>query len=129
MKGASSPAFAHQVLLASLVAIGFTGTAGLGTVWMRHQISVVANDNKVLEARIAAVERGGNELAAEIAAAEDPAVLQRRNLEWRLNLVPPDNGVIKRIDGDSVVDLLSKNNRSLSGDHAREVTFRATVQP
>ena len=68
-------AFVNQVLVYSLVAICLSGSIGLGTVWMRHQISIVANANKALEARIADVARRCEEASAAIAAEQDPAVL------------------------------------------------------
>ena len=124
-----SAAFAHEVLIMSLFAIGFTGSAGLGAVWARHQISVLANGNKNLEFRIAAVERSCDDTAAEIAANLDPAVLQRRDAQWRLGLVPPSQAQVHRIAGDPTRILAEAENRGLLGDLERAVTFRVAEQP
>ncbi len=125
----ASAAFAHEVLIYSLFAIGFTGSAGLGAVWTRHQISLVANENKNLETQIAAINRSCDGTAAEIAAETDPAVLQRRNLAWHLGLVPPSPDHMVRIAGDPVRILESKRNRSLFSDQEQPVSFRLAVQP
>jgi hypothetical protein len=128
MKSASA-AFAHEVLITSLFAIGFTGSAGLGAVWARHQISVLANENKNLEIRIAAVNRSCDDTAAELAADLDPSVLQRRDAQWHLGLEAPSPGQVERITEDPMRILASAENRGLLGDQERAVTFRVTEQP
>jgi hypothetical protein len=125
----SASAFAHQVLIYSLVTIGFAGSAGLGAVWTEHQISLIANENKALEARIATVNRSCAETSAEIAAEEDPAVLQRRNVEWHLGLVPPAQDQMYAIAGDPVMTLAEKRNRGLFSDRGDAVSFRVAAQP
>jgi hypothetical protein len=64
---------------------------------MRHQISVAANANKVLEAQIADLERRIEETDAAISSEQDPAVLNRRNTDWHLGLVPPGETQVRRI--------------------------------
>ena len=79
MKTSSSSAFVNQVLIHSLVAIGAGGSIGLGSVWMRHQISLTANANRAIEAKLAEVGRHGEEMRTAIAEAQDVSVLLRRN--------------------------------------------------
>lgn len=129
MKPSSSSGFAHQVLVMSLVAIGCTGAAGLSAVWTRRQISVVANADQALEARIAAVERSCDATAAEIAAEEAPAVLQRVDAAWRLGLAPPQPDQIERIAGNPEAALMAKGNRGLFGDRPEPPRFRVAAQP
>ena len=50
-------AFVNQLLVYTLVMICFSGSIGLGTVWLRHQISITANNTKRLEQRIVESER------------------------------------------------------------------------
>jgi hypothetical protein len=129
MKNSTAHAFVSPMLVYSLVAIGFTGTIGLGTVWTRQQISLVANDNKVLAARIADFDRRCDETTAEIAAAQDPASLQVRNLQWHLGLVPPGDDQVHRVAVDPEMRLASKRNGGLFDDRGVAVTFRVAAQP
>jgi hypothetical protein len=115
-KKAGSQAFVNQFLVYTLVAICGSATIGLGTVWMRHQISVAANENKVLEASIEDLDRRIEEADAAIAAEQDPAVLNRRNAEWHLGLVPPGETQVRRVSEDPVMRLASLHNRKLFGE-------------
>lgn len=115
-KKAGSQAFVNQFLVYTLVAICGSATIGLGTVWMRHQISVAANENKVLEASIEDLDRRIEEADAAIAAEQDPAVLNRRNAEWHLGLVPPGETQVRRVSEDPVMRLASFHNRKLFGE-------------
>lgn len=120
-------AFVNQFLVYALVAICGSGSIGLGTVWMRHQISVAANANKVLEASIADVERRIEETNAAIAAEQDPVVLNRRNTDWRLGLVPPGETQVRRISDDPVMRLAALHNRTLFGEGPATVSIRVAL--
>jgi hypothetical protein len=115
-KKAGSQAFVNHVMVYALVAICSTSALGLGTVWMRHQISLAANENKVLEASIADLDRRIEETNAAIASEQDPAVLNRRNAEWHLGLVPPGETQVRQVAEDPVARLASEHNRRLFGD-------------
>ena len=82
-------AFVNQLLIYTLVMFVFTGSVGLGTVWLRHEISVVANRNRKLQAGLAEVQQRIDECTAEIAAAQGADNLIRLNSQWRLGLVQP----------------------------------------
>jgi len=116
MNKASNHAFVNQLLVYTLVMICFSGSIGLGTVWLRHQISITANATKVVEARIAEVERRIDEATTVIETEQDPGVLKRRNQDWHLGLVQPSEAQIVRIDGDPVLRLAAKRNRGLFTD-------------
>ncbi|MDB6168916.1 MAG: hypothetical protein JWM88_1780 [Verrucomicrobia bacterium] len=122
MNRTSNHAFVNHLLVYTLVMICFTGSIGLGTVWMRHQISLTANATKVLDARIAEMERRVNETTAVMEAEQDPAVLKRRNSEWRLGLVQPAPEQVVRVAGDPVMRLAAKRDRALYTDLARPAT-------
>src|SRR5450759_3999608 len=83
-------AFVSQLLVYTLVMICFTGSIGLGTVWLRNQIAQTANSVKSFENRTDAVERRLAETTTLIAAEQSPDVLIRRNVEWHLGLAAPD---------------------------------------
>ena len=127
MNKTSNHAFVNQLLVYTLVMICFSGSIGLGTVWMRHQISLTANATKVLDAQIAEVERRVNETTTVIETEQDPAILKRRNDEWHLGLVQPGQAQIVRVTGDPVMKLAAKRNRGLYSDGVVPVTVSLRV--
>jgi hypothetical protein len=116
MNFSTSHGFVNQLLVYTLVMIGTSGSIGLGTVWMRHQISVTANANRQLDARLAEVERHLAEVTTAAETERDTTVLMRRNTEWRLGLVPPNPAQIVHVTEDPVMRLAAKRNRGLFGD-------------
>jgi hypothetical protein len=114
----NSHAFINQLLVCLLVTFCFSGSIGLGTVWMRHQISLIANSNKALELRIAEVERHLAETATFIETEQSNDVLRRRNLELRLGLVPPQETQLVRLTERPDHHLAAKANRGLFDDRA-----------
>jgi hypothetical protein len=126
-KKLGSLAFVNQFMVYTLVAICGSASIGLGTVWMRHQISVTANANKVLEASIADLERRIEETDAAVAAEQDPAVLNRRNLDWNLGLVAPGETQVHRVTDDPVARLASIQNRKLFSEGPATVNIRVAL--
>ena len=86
----NSQAFVNQLLVCLLVSIGAGGTIGLGVVWMRHQISVTANANRLIAAKIDDVERRIEEMTTLLETEKRPEVLRQLNQEFRLGLVRID---------------------------------------
>ncbi|MCC6416236.1 MAG: hypothetical protein IT582_10035 [Opitutaceae bacterium] len=124
-----SQAFVNQLLVYTIVMFCFSGSIGLGTVWMRHQISLSANQSKALDARLIEVERQVNEARAAVERAQDPSLLKLLNDQWRLGLVPPDPRQTATIDGDPVLRLASKHNRGLFADSPiSTVSFQTTLR-
>ena len=109
-------AFVNQLLVYTLVMICFSGSVGLGTVWLRHQISLTANRSKVIVARIAEVERRCAEAKSAVETAQGPDMLKQRNAEWRLGLMPPKEPQVNRVSQDPGLLLAAKNNRDFSTD-------------
>lgn len=126
-KKTHSQAFVNQFIIYALVAVSCSASIGLGTVWMRHQISLAANANKALEVSIADVERRIEETDAAISAEQDPAVLNRRNSEWNLGLVPPDETQVRRVTEDPVKRLAAVQNSKLFGEGPATVTLRVAL--
>jgi hypothetical protein len=123
MKAFTSQGFINQLLVYSLVMICFSGSIGLGTVWMRHQISLTANATKQLDARISAIERHLTEATAAAETERDTNVLLRRNAEWKLGLIPPSQAQIVYVTQDPVRMLAAKRNRTLFGDRPVTVSY------
>jgi phosphotransferase system HPr-like phosphotransfer protein len=84
--------FVNPLLVCTLFGLGCSGSAGVATVWLQHQISITANENKGLEARIAAIRRESEQLTAEIAFESDSAALLQRNSQMKLGMVAPAYG-------------------------------------
>ncbi len=125
MKNRTAQGFATQPFVFALAAICFSGSIGLGTVWMRHQISVTANGNKVLEARIAELERHVAETNAQVASAEDPAALVNRNVTGKLGLIGPSDKQVVRMPGDPVLRLAAKQNSEVFKASGPVITINA----
>ncbi|HTB81337.1 MAG TPA: hypothetical protein VK717_10670 [Opitutaceae bacterium] len=113
MNKASNHAFVNQVLIGTLMMICFSGSLGLGTVWLRREISLTANHNKQLEARLSEINRHIDETTAAIAAEQSPDTLVRRNAEWHLGLVPPRELQVVRVPDDVEQRLTAKNRARL----------------
>ena len=126
-KRSNSRAFVNQFMVIALVAICGCSTIGLATVWMRHQITVAANANRDLEAQIALSERQTEETEAAISAEQDPSVLNRRNADWHLGLVPPGETQVHRIADDTVIRLTAMHNSKLFGEGPATVSLRVAL--
>ena len=83
-----SRAFVNHLVVCALLTIGLGGGAGLGVVWMRHQISSTANQIRKLGAERSEVERLITEKNAAIASAQAADKLRLANESFRLGLVP-----------------------------------------
>ena len=83
----NSHAFVNHIILGLLVTIGFGGSVGLGTVWMRHQISTTANANRLLAAEYTRIERLIDEKKTIIETEQSPDKLRTLNTAMNLGLV------------------------------------------
>lgn len=110
----NSRAFVNEIVVCLILTIGLGGSAGLGVVWMRHQISTTANHIRVLKAETAEIERLINERSADIASSQRPDLLRKLNEQFRLNLVPfSDVPVFNESLDRAVRDLVARNSRDL----------------
>jgi hypothetical protein len=117
MQKTDTHAFVNQLLVYTLVMICFSGGVGLGTVWLRYQISVTARRNKDLETRIAEVERHLAETTTAIETEEGPGMLMNRNAEMHLGLVQASEAqVVARVNQDVAARLAAKLNQGLYTD-------------
>jgi hypothetical protein len=134
MTTSGSRAFVNQVVIGALFAIGVSGSVGIGAVWMRHQISVTAQDNKAIENRLAEVGRLTQQTNTWIAEEQDITTLLKRNAQWRLGLMQPQDGQIQRVTGDPDAYLRAKLDRGQFQDRGSlqdavgSVSFRVAVQ-
>jgi Tfp pilus assembly protein PilN len=111
-------AFANQLFIGVLVTICFGGSVGLGTVWMRHQISITAKTNRLLEASLAELERSLLEKEAAVETEQNYDRLRQRNEEWQLGLVrmsDPQVAVLP-VAGDPVHAMAVRANQELFTD-------------
>jgi hypothetical protein len=109
----NSHAFVNQFVVWMLVTITCGGTVGLGTVWMRHKISVTANANRILAGQIAEIERHVADVVASVEREQNHDALRQRNQAWNLGLVPMTDAQVQHVDVDVVQRLAAKSNREL----------------
>jgi len=112
----NSHAFVNQLLVCLLVTICCGGSLGVGLVWIRHQISVTANANRSMTARIREVERQIMETKTRVESAQSPDALRRLNAEFQLGLAPKSDGQVLHVAGDPVHRLMTRANRELFTD-------------
>lgn len=103
----------NQLIALTLLLLVFSGTLGLGAVWVRQGISGTANRSHALETKIADVERRLDEVNAEVAAALNPETLLHQNDVMRLGLVSPREIQVQRVSESPELRLLSKGNREI----------------
>ncbi len=127
----NSHAFVNQIVLCLLVTIFASGSVGLGTVWMRQQISRTANSNRRLEASIKDLNRRIDESSATIAAEQTQEALERRNVEFNLGLVPVSDAQVMHVTEDTVGRMVSRANRALfrDTDAPVPVKFKIALNP
>jgi hypothetical protein len=113
MKPPPTPGLVNRVIALTLLLLTFTGTLGLGAVWMRQGISTTANSNRALEDRITEVERRLDEVNAEVAAAVNPDALLRQNTFMRLTLAAPREIQVVRVAGSPELRLAAKRNQEV----------------
>lgn len=90
----------NGLFVLTLCMLAYLGAIGFGTVWVRHEISVTANINGVLEQQIIDLRRAVNETSAEIAYALNPDQLIQKNVTFGLHLVRPNEQQVFRITDD-----------------------------
>ena len=113
MKPPPARAFVGQLITLTLLLLVFSGSLGLGAVWVRQEISGTANRSHVLQTKITEVERRLDEVQAEVAAALNPRALLRQNVIMNLALVSPREIQVMRVDGSPELRLASKRNRDI----------------
>jgi len=124
MQKSDASAFINQVLVYTLMMLVFTGSIGLGTVWLRHEISVVANRNQRLQAQLADVQRHIDDFTAEIAAAQSTDNLIRLNRDWRLGLVQPRPEQSESVRGDVEQRLAARRGQELLAVEVQPAVLR-----
>lgn len=127
MKTSSTHAFVNQLLVYILAMICTSGSVGLGTVWLRYQISATANRVKQTDQRIAECERRLAETITSIETEQSPDVLRRRNEELKLGLTVPSEGQVQRVQYDVESRLAAKSNQGAITDGPVLVHFNPGV--
>lgn len=122
MNKSDTHAFINQLLVYTLVMICFSGSVGLGTVWLRHQISVSANQTRQYDAQITQIERRLAEITARIASEQSISALQQKNQSFALGLVNPQESQIVRITESPEERLISRRNVEIFAGEALRAT-------
>ncbi len=113
MKPPPAPGLVNRVIALTLLLLVFTGTLGLGAVWMRQEISSTANASRTLADSLTGVERRLDEVNAEVAAAVNPDALLRQNNFMHLTLAAPREIQVVRVAVSAELLLAAKRNREV----------------
>jgi hypothetical protein len=113
MRPPPSNALVNQLVGLTLFLLVFTGTLGLGAVWVRQEIFSTMNRARTIEVQIADVERRIDEVDAGVAAALNPGELLRQNDQMRLGLLAPRELQVARVGESPELRLAAKRNREI----------------
>lgn len=113
MRPPPARAFVGQLIALTLMLLVFSGSLGLGAVWVRQEISGAANRSHAFERKIADVERRLDEVNAEVASALNPHSLLRQNQAMQLGLSTPRETQVVRVEESVELRLASKRNREI----------------
>lgn len=119
----SDKGFINQLLLCVTLLFFTGGSAGLGTVWLRHKISETAAGIQRQEQRMREIGRRLAEADAAIEEAQNPELLKQRNRELGLGLAPVTEEQVVRVGQDMELRLAAKRNASLFGDSVAMLRF------
>jgi hypothetical protein len=124
MKPPPAAAHVNRLIALTLLLLVFSGTLGLGAVWVRQEISQTANRSRALVAKIADVERRIDEVNAAIATAASPGALMQQNEVMRLGLATPQEPQVRRVEESAELLLIQRSNERILAEAA--VTGDAT---
>jgi hypothetical protein len=110
MKPPPAPGLVNRLIALTLLLLVFTGTLGLGAVWMRQEISQTANQTRALEEKLTGVGRRLDEVNAKVAAAVNPNALLLQAKFMNLALVAPREIQVVRVTGSAELRLTAKRN-------------------
>ena len=106
-------ALVNKIVALTLCLLVFSGTLGLGAVWVRQEIFSTANRTNALGNKIADVERRLDEVDSSVAIALNPAALLRRNEAMRIGLAAPQETQVVRLWEQPSLRLAHKRNREI----------------
>ncbi len=113
MKPPPAHAVVNRLIALTLLLLVFSGTLGLGAVWVRQEISQTANRSRALVLKFNDIERRLDEVNAEIATAVRPKALLDQNDAMRLGLAMPKEPQVVRVDGSPELHLARKRNNEI----------------
>ncbi len=113
MKPPPAPGLVNRLIALTLLLLVFTGTLGLGAVWMRQEISQTANASRTLVDRLTGVARRLDEVNAEVASGVNPDALLRQNNFMHLTLAAPREIQVVRVTASAELLLAAKHNREV----------------
>ena len=113
MKPPPARTIVNRIIFLTLCCLMLTGTLGLGAVWVRQEISQVANHSRSLQVKLEDVERRLDEVNAQVAAAVNPDTLLNRNRSMNLALAAPREAQVVRVGESVELRLAAKRNREI----------------
>ena len=106
-------ALVNKIVALTLCLLVFSGTLGLGAVWVRQEIFSTANRSNALESKLADVERRLDEVDAKVATALNSKSLQQLNETMRLGLVSPNETQVVHMSGSPEARLALRRNERI----------------
>lgn len=103
----------NRLIAMILFLLVFSGTLGLGAVWMRGEISRTANHSRALQGQITDIERRLDEVNAQVASAVNPDALLRQGQFMNLALASPRELQVVRVPESAELRLAAKRNRDV----------------
>jgi hypothetical protein len=128
MKSAPSLTLVNRSIALTLLLLVFSGTLGLGAVWMRGEISRTANQSRALQGRITDVERRLDEVNAQVASAVNPDALLRQAQAMNLALASPRELQVVRVPESAELRLAAKRNRDVFSLSTASVAAPASAE-
>jgi hypothetical protein len=128
-KARASRAFATQLIFAALVVLGAGGGLGFAIVDLRHDISVSANNARIVEQRVVETERRISEIGGSIAAEQSPDVLAARNQSLALGLVQPGEAQVVRVAGSATDRLAARRQAEIFATEEGRVVLPVRFNP
>lgn len=127
-KNSVNPLGQRLVILTCLFLIA-SGVFGVGTVWLRHEIATAGTATRVLENRLAELERHEARVTSEIAQSLHPAFLKMQNERFSLGLRPAREEQVIRVSAEEQERFVRMRAETLArASDGYELTFSGREQ-
>lgn len=120
----------RRLFLLTFLFLFLSGVFGVGTVWLRHEIASAGSSTRLLELRLAELERHEARVSAEIAQSFHPSFLEMQNERFALGLRPAREAQVIRVSSEAqerFAHMRSENLAQASEDY--QMSFQLRNQP
>ena len=92
-----NPNYLHKIFTLIMLIMLISASGGLGIVWLRQQISMIATRSQKIESKLVIIERNIRNLDAKIGEIHNPKKLLRHATDMKLSLSQPREDQIVRL--------------------------------